>query len=136
MSFTYNRTVRFQDTDAAGVVYFANVLVMCHEAYENSLAKAGINLKTFFSRAAVAVPIIHSSVDFSEPMFCGDRLLIEGIPQRLSDSKFEIKYHVVDAASPQQHLATALTRHVCIDTTTRTQIFLPESMINWLDHVR
>ncbi|MEO1763007.1 MAG: 1,4-dihydroxy-2-naphthoyl-CoA hydrolase, partial [Cyanobacteria bacterium J06629_18] len=26
MSFTYNRTIRFQDTDAAGVVYFANVL--------------------------------------------------------------------------------------------------------------
>ncbi|MEQ9235936.1 acyl-CoA thioesterase [Coleofasciculus sp. E2-BRE-01] len=132
MSFTYNRTVRFQDTDAAGVVYFANVLVMCHEAYEDSLAKAGINLKTFFSHAAVAVPIIHSSVDFFQPMFCGDKLLIDGIPQRLSDSKFEIKYQVIDAASPQRHLADALTRHVCIDTNTRTKIILPDGMINWL----
>ncbi|MFS8118916.1 MAG: acyl-CoA thioesterase, partial [Microcoleus sp.] len=45
MSFSYTRTVRFQDTDAAGVVYFANVLAMCHEAYEASLAASGINLK-------------------------------------------------------------------------------------------
>ena len=135
MSFSYNRTVRFQDTDAAGVVYFANVLVMCHEAYEDSLAKAGINLKTFFSHAAMAVPIIHTHVDFFQPMFCGDRLLINGIPQQLSDSKLEIEYHVVDAASPQRHLATALTRHVCIDSNTRTKIPLPETMINWLYHV-
>ena len=34
MAFAYYYTVRFQDTDAAGVVYFANVLRICHEAYE------------------------------------------------------------------------------------------------------
>ncbi len=136
MSFTYNRTVRFHDTDAAGVVYLANVLVMCHEAYEDSLAQTGINLKTFFSNAAVAVPIIHSRIDFFQPLFCGDRLLIHGIPQRLSDSTFEITYRVVDAASPQRHLTTALTRHVCIDTNIRTKIPLPEAMVDWLDPVR
>lgn len=47
MPFTYNRTVRFQDTDAAGVVYFANVLGICHEAYEESLEASSINLKDF-----------------------------------------------------------------------------------------
>jgi 1,4-dihydroxy-2-naphthoyl-CoA hydrolase len=64
MPFTYLRTVHFQDTDAAGVVYFANVLAMCHEAYEASLAASGINLKAFFSNPEVAFPIIHASVDF------------------------------------------------------------------------
>jgi 1,4-dihydroxy-2-naphthoyl-CoA hydrolase len=56
MFFTYNRTVRFQDTDAAGVVYFANVLSMCHEAYEASLAASGINLKSFFNNPTVLFP--------------------------------------------------------------------------------
>ena len=84
MPFTYTRTVRFQDTDAAGVVYFANVLAMCHEAYEASLAASGINLKAFFSNPEVAFPIIHASVDFYRPMFAGDRLMIHLTPKQVT----------------------------------------------------
>ena len=76
MSFSYQRIIRFQDTDAAGVVYFANVLAMCHEAYEESLAASGINLKAFFSNSDIAIPIVHASVDFFRPMFCGDKIYI------------------------------------------------------------
>ena len=42
--FDYRRRIYLGDTDAAGVVYFAKGLEICHEAYEESLAKAGINL--------------------------------------------------------------------------------------------
>ena len=38
MPFSYSRSVRFADTDAAGVVFFANYLALCHEAYEEALA--------------------------------------------------------------------------------------------------
>ena len=97
MTFTYNRTVRFQDTDAAGVVYFANVLSICHEAYEESLAASGINLKDFFTNPSVAFPIVHASVDFFRPMFCGDNLVISLIPQKLGVDKFEITYEITVA---------------------------------------
>jgi hypothetical protein len=40
MPFSYVRTVRLADTDAAGVVYFARTLSICHEAYEAALAAA------------------------------------------------------------------------------------------------
>lgn len=69
MSFIYTRTVRFGDTDAAGVVYFANVLAICHEAYESSLAASGIDLKAFFSQGVIAIPIVHASIDFCVPCF-------------------------------------------------------------------
>jgi len=55
--------VRFKDTDAAGVVYFA-VLAMCHEACEESLAVSSINLKVFFSNPVVAV-LVHAVWIFS-----------------------------------------------------------------------
>jgi 1,4-dihydroxy-2-naphthoyl-CoA hydrolase len=32
MPFSHHRTVRFADTDAAGVVFFARTLAICHEA--------------------------------------------------------------------------------------------------------
>ncbi|WP_365939937.1 thioesterase family protein [Moorena sp. SIO3I8] len=132
ISFTYNRTVRFSDTDAAGVVYFANVLSICHEAYEASLDVSGINLKSFFTQPAVAIPIVHASVDFLGPMFCGDPLLIHVMPEQLSESKFEIAYQVVTASSSQQLLAKAITKHVCIDAMTRTKTPLPKEIVEWL----
>ena len=130
MPFTYNRIIRFQDTDAAGVVYFANVLAICHEAYEESLGSSGINLKDFFTNPSVAFPIVHASVDFFRPMFCGDNLLIRLMPQQLSGDRFEITYEVMVT---EVMVAKTITRHVCIDTSSRSKRELPEQIIKWLD---
>ncbi|KOP23519.1 1,4-dihydroxy-2-naphthoyl-CoA hydrolase [Hapalosiphon sp. MRB220] len=130
MSFTYHRTIRFQDTDAAGVVYFANVLSICHESYEESLEVSGINIKEFFSNPSVAYPIVHANVDFFRPIFCGDKLVVTLIPQKLSTEKFEINYEILVA---DVMVAKAFTRHVCIDTNNRQKIDLPQQMIEWLE---
>ncbi len=42
------RTVRFGDTDAAGVMHFHQLLRWCHEAYEESLERFGIVAATVF----------------------------------------------------------------------------------------
>lgn len=130
MPFTYSRTVRFQDTDAAGVVYFTNVLVMCHEAYEESLTTSGINLKVFFSNSNVAIPIINASVDFYQPIFCGDQIFIHLTPKQLTIEKFEIVYQVVTKL--EQSIARAITKHICIEPLNRTRQAIPDEMIQWL----
>jgi 1,4-dihydroxy-2-naphthoyl-CoA hydrolase len=155
MPFIYTRTIRFQDTDAAGVVYFANVLAMCHEAYEESLAASGINLQSFFQNPTVAIPIVHASVDFFRPMFCGDQQTIHLTPEPLTDYEFEIGYQVFKipgslsqtaktsendvssglAATERaslQLVGKAITRHVCIDSANRTRKEMPAEMIQWL----
>lgn len=129
---TYHRTIRFSDTDAAGVVYFANVLSICHEAYEASLATAGINLQLFFKNSEAAIPITYASVDFLRPMFCGDSILIHLMPQKLSEIKFEIAYQVTAVAS-EQLLAKAITHHVCIHPATRKKVSLPDAIAQWLE---
>jgi 1,4-dihydroxy-2-naphthoyl-CoA hydrolase len=130
MSFIYQRTVRFQDTDAAGVVYFANVLVICHEAYEASLEAVDINLKNFFTSPAVAFPIVHANVDFLRPMYCGDHLEITVAPQKIGLDKFEIFYEVT---VKNVLVAKAITRHVCIEVSSRNKQELPNEIINWLE---
>ena len=131
MSFSYSRTIRFQDTDAAGVVYFANALAMCHEAYEASIAASGINLKLFFSNQEAAIPIVRASVDFFRPMFCGDCINIYLVSKQLTPEKFEIAYQIVMAAS-EQLVAKAISTHVCIDPISRTRKEIPTEMMQWL----
>ena len=130
MSFTYHRTVRFRDTDAAGVVYFANALSICHEAYEESLEVSGINIQDFFGNSSLAFPIVHSSIDFLRPMFCGNKLIISLTPQKLSVDKFEINYEIL---MDDMIVSKAVTRHVCIDTSTRQKNKLPSQIVHWLD---
>lgn len=131
MAFEYERIVRFQDTDAAGVVYFTAVLDMCHEAYEASLAIAGIRLREFFSsQGIVAVPIVHAEVDFSQPLFCGDRLTIELQPRTTSTNSFELEYQVYSVDTDPA--AIARTRHVCIEPRSRAKQPLPNDLRHWL----
>ncbi|HIK06537.1 MAG TPA: acyl-CoA thioesterase [Trichormus sp. M33_DOE_039] len=133
MSFSYHRTVHFQDTDAAGVVYFANILSICHEAYEESLRTSGINLKDFFTHPQVAFPIVHASVDFLRPIFCGDKLLVSLMPQKVGAEKFEINYEI---ALSEVVVAKAITRHVCIEANTRNKQPLPTNIVHWLERNR
>jgi 1,4-dihydroxy-2-naphthoyl-CoA hydrolase len=140
--FTYPRTVRFQDTDAAGVVYFANVLSMCHESYEASLAAAGIDVKSFFRAETVALPIIHAEIDYAQPMFCGEEYLISVTPLLLSPDKFENRYQIRAAVNPEPEpqteaivIAQAVTLHLCIDAKTRKRRALPSDVRHWLEHI-
>jgi 1,4-dihydroxy-2-naphthoyl-CoA hydrolase len=133
MSFTYNRTVRFQDTDAAGVVYFANVLTICHEAYEAALESLGIDIKQFFTNPSTAFPIVHTNVDFIRPMYCGDKLFINLTTLKIRVEQFEIDYQIY---INDKLAAKAMTRHVCIDVTSRQKIGLSAEIIKCLEKLR
>ncbi|MEE3718861.1 acyl-CoA thioesterase [Tumidithrix elongata RA019] len=146
MPFTYHRTIRFQDTDAAGVVYFANVLSICHEAYEASLIAVGIDLKSFFRNPNFAIPIAHVDIDFYKPMFCGDRIVVELTPQQSDRQEFEIHYRIFAELSESldiqeknstnsadsKPICKAFTRHVCINPSTRTRAEISAKMEQWL----
>jgi 1,4-dihydroxy-2-naphthoyl-CoA hydrolase len=129
MPFNYDYTVQFRDTDAAGVVYFASILSICHVAYEASLVAAGIELKFFVSNLEFAIPIAHVSADFFRPLYCGYRLKIELTLKRIKEYKFEIDYRIL---LDGEVAATVTTKHVAIDPQTRKRRELPVAIVNWL----
>ncbi len=140
MAFRYSRTIRFHETDAAGVVYFANVLTFCHEAYEAALRETSIDLDCFFSAASDApVPIVHAEADYFMPLFCGDEIVITLVPKQLTIYSYEIRYTLgyqqsrsdTQSASDRP-LAIALTRHVCISKATRRKQPIDNRLTDWI----
>jgi 1,4-dihydroxy-2-naphthoyl-CoA hydrolase len=127
------RTVRFGDTDAAGVMHFHQLLRWCHEAYEESLERFGVVAGEIFPRPgripAVALPIVHVSADYRRPLACGDPLAIELRPLQLDGSSFEIRHRFLHGS---EETATGLTRHVAIDGATRRRTALPDAIVRWL----
>jgi 1,4-dihydroxy-2-naphthoyl-CoA hydrolase len=132
MPFTYSRTVHFADTDAAGVVFFANYLAICHEAYEESLSASGIDLKTFFSVEGVVVPVAKSEAEYLRPISCGDKLEVTVKPKALSENSYEIRFEVTRLGSPAKCAGRIRTEHVCIDSGTRARKTLPGSLSAWV----
>ncbi|MGD1908912.1 MAG: acyl-CoA thioesterase [Leptolyngbyaceae cyanobacterium] len=130
MAFVYHRTIRFQDTDAAGVVYFANVLSICHEAYEAALADAGIELQAFFGKGEIAVPIVHADIDFRQPFHCGDRIAVHLTATAMDEHRFAVQYEII--GSTKRSAATAQTIHICINVSARCRCPLPQALQGWL----
>jgi 1,4-dihydroxy-2-naphthoyl-CoA hydrolase len=138
-----SRVVRFGDTDAAGVLHFARLPHWCHEAYEESLERFGLEAAAVFptpgQRPPVALPIVHCSADFRRPLVCGDRLIIELNPKRLDPGSFEVRYRFRRAsptdgeAEGDGEVAAALTRHVAIAAGERARRELPPPLQRWLE---
>jgi 1,4-dihydroxy-2-naphthoyl-CoA hydrolase len=132
MPFTYARTVHFADTDAAGVVFFANYLAICHEAYEEALSASGMDLKTFFSDNGVVVPIAKSETEYLRPLSCGDKLEVSMTPKALSENSYEVRFEITRLGPNGKCAARARTEHVCIDSKSRARRALPASLGDWV----
>ena len=130
----FHRRVRFGDTDAAGVVYFAHLLRWCHEAYEESLERFGVAAAKVFptpgSLLEVALPIVHCSADYFSPMVCGDAITIRLEPVRLDLGSFEVRFSFT---SSDQAVAQGLTRHLAIENPSRRRCGLPTAINRWLE---
>lgn len=132
MPFAYLRTVHFPDTDAAGVVFFANYLGICHEAYEEALNASGIELKSFFSDTGVVVPVAKSEADYLRPLACGDKLKVTVTPTLLSENSFEIRYEVTRLGAGDKLAARVRTEHVCTSPQKRERVPLPPALAAWV----
>jgi 1,4-dihydroxy-2-naphthoyl-CoA hydrolase len=131
MPFTYARTVRLADTDAAGVMFFARTLAVCHEAYEESLAASGISLASLLG-GEVIVPISKSEADYLRPLRVGDKLRVTAAPEFLSDKSFAIRFEIHRLGAIEKLAARVRTEHVCTSPAKRERVSLPPALLAWV----
>lgn len=127
------RTVRFGETDAAGVMHFHHLLRWCHEAYEESLEAFGVTTAAVFANPDAAFPINRCTADYYQPLCCGDRLVIHVRPRM--DRREKGVFSVRNAFTRNGGVvAIASTRHVCIDPATRRRQNLSDAgpIYDWL----
>ena len=132
-----SRTVRFGDTDAAGVMHFHQLLRWCHEAWEESLELYGIEAKTIFPGCRdqecwpdTALPVVQCSANFKKALHGGDQLTVRLTPQRIDQGCFEVRSQFF---CKDQEVAHGLIRQMAIDTATRQRCPLPEAISLWIE---
>ena len=130
------RTVRFGETDAAGVVHFLELFKWCHEAWEESLEKFGIVLKDIFpisdkssNQVTTALPVVHCEAQYFKPVYAGDLIKTELHPKKLSESSFVIGFILKNNGD---QVGCANIKHVSINSFTREKCPLPSQINLWL----
>ena len=74
--FTFPIRVYYEDTDAAGVVYYANYLRFMERARTEWLESLGFPLAAFEREHAVAFVVHRAEIDFLQPARLNDRLAV------------------------------------------------------------
>ena len=130
------RTVRFGETDAAGVVHFLELLRWCHETWEASLEKHGVVLQEIFpanqintSQLGLALPVVHCEANYFQPLYVGDTINIELNPEKINDSSFVLRFKFKKNG---EKIGMANIKHVSINPITRDICALSKQINLWL----
>jgi len=130
------RTVRFGETDAAGVVHFLELFRWCHETWEASLEKHGVVLQEIFptnqintSQLDVALPVVHSEANYFQPLYVGDTINITLNPEKINESSFVLRF---EFKKNGEQIGTTNIKQVSINPITRKKCALSKQINLWL----
>lgn len=119
--YRHETRIHLADTDAAGVLYFASLLRIAHEAYEAWFQDAGLPIATVIRDRSYALPIVHADADFKLPLVLGDRVVVT-LTSELGERSYTIRYEL---EGPHGLAGSARTVHVAIDRTEKRSIPIP-----------
>ena len=86
----YELRVYYEDTDAGGVVYYANYLGYAERARTEMLRELGVESSRLMRSDNVALAVRWCSVDYLRPAVLDDHLVVETSLQRLGGATFEV----------------------------------------------
>jgi 4-hydroxybenzoyl-CoA thioesterase len=107
----YERRVRFEDVDAANIVFFGRFFGYCHEAmetlFERELPGGYVALIT---QRRIGFPAVHVECDFEQPLRYGDIAHITTSVERIGNKSCTFCY-AITRGSDGEHVASI--RHIC-----------------------
>ena len=122
--FIHRHRLRLSQTDAGGVVFFAQSLVVAHDAWEAVLDEVGFSVARIISEGTFALPIVEANTRLLRPMRVGDDVAVEVTLEKLGTSSIIVGSRLeVDGAT----VGLCRTVHVCIDRQGRSAP-LPETL--------
>lgn len=104
--------VRYAETDAMGVVYYANYLVWFELGRTEWIRAHGISYRELEERDLL-LPVTHANCDYRQSAHYDDVVRIETTVERLTRARVSFAYRVLRAApGPQVLLAEGRSEHV------------------------
>lgn len=124
--YTHHCVIQLHHTDAAGVVFFARLFTLAHDAYQAFMAARGLPLRAILEDTPYLLPVVHAEADLAAPLRVDDAVAIEVTVERLGEGSFTLGYAF--RRGDGVAAATARTVHAAIARHGATAIPLPADL--------
>ena len=127
--FVWPVRIYYEDTDAAGVVYYANYLRFLERARTEWLRAAGFDQSQLAIEVGVAFVVRAVAIEYLRPARFDDALEVTVELDRLGASQIDVVQRVLRR---EELLATAKVKVVCVGVSTLRPARIPQPLLGKL----
>jgi tol-pal system-associated acyl-CoA thioesterase len=123
--FTHRYSVYWEDTDAGGVVYYANYLKFMERCRTEWLRALGVDQQRLRAERQVQFAVVNVVVDFLRPAVLHDEILVTAALTRLAGATIHFKQTIMRG---DEQLIDATVRVACLDSGTLKPRAIPKDL--------
>ena len=131
--FSHRITVRFGDTDPAGLVYYPNIFHYLHVAMEEFFAaRCKITYHRLVSEQRIGFPTVNAETEFQRPFVYGDAIEVVIAVAKIGHSSLTLDY-ALKKVGESEVFVTSRQVHVAIDLDSRRPVEIPQFLLDGLN---
>jgi acyl-CoA thioester hydrolase len=131
-SFSFPYRIYWEDTDAGGVVYYANYLKFMERCRTDWLRALGVDQYRLRLDRQLQFVVVRVAVNFLKPAVLNDEILVTAELERLGGATISFKQTIMRG---ETQLIDAVTRVACLDSRTLKPRAIPKDLfMEWRQH--
>jgi len=127
-AFCWPIRVYYEDTDAGGVVYYANYLRFMERARTEWLRTMGVEIDVLAACENAMFVVRSANVDYLSPAKLNDALTVSVALNKLAGASFIVDQKI-NVARQRSPICKAVIRLVCVDSATHRPRRLPAALL-------
>ncbi len=129
IKFETLQRIYWEDTDAGGVVYYANYLKFMERCRTDWLRALGVDQYRLRLERQLQFAVISVTVDFLKPAILNDEILVTAELERLAGATISFRQTIMRG---EAQLIEASTRVACLDSGTLRPRAIPKDLfVEW-----
>jgi acyl-CoA thioester hydrolase len=125
LSFAASFDVYWEDTDAGGVVYYANYLKFLERCRTDWLRALGVDQQQLRAERKLQFVVVNITVDFLRPAVLHDEILVTATLKRLAGATIHFGQTIMRGG---EQLIDAAVRVACLDSGTLKPRAIPKDL--------
>jgi acyl-CoA thioester hydrolase len=134
-AFAWPVRVYYEDTDAQGLVYFANYFKFMERARSEWLRSLGIEQDRLLFEQKRCFVVVDCQAEFLRPARFNDQLVATVAVLERGRTTFSLEQQILRPGRTGELLCRGTTRAACINSETLKPVRLPEFIVKDSDHV-
>ncbi len=126
--FSIQRRIYYHNTDAGGVVYYADYLALLEEGRTDLCLARGVDTRALMDRGIV-FPVVHVEAEYKSPARYGDVVTITTTVERVGNSSITFSQKIT---RDDRLLVAATTVWACVDLKAGGSVAVPEDIASKL----